>query len=401
MIRVEDEGLRANSSMERIGRATGASTTITCVCAALLLLGVVMVLSASARLDGPSPFDAPLSSPAMRQAAFALMALLTVLLVGLIPYEIWGIRRSAWQPAVLMIVLALLLCAVVLVPGIGIVRNGARRWLPLGPAGWGLVFQPSEVAKVALIIFLAAYCTWRGEGLRRFWSGLMPALCIIGALAALIGKEDFGTTALLVAVSGAILLAGGARLSHLLLCSMPGIVGMVWLILAEPYRVQRLMSFQNIWDDPLGAGYHQVQSLITIAAGGWWGQGLGAGIQKYGYLPEARSDFIFAVICEELGLVGGACVLALYLVLVWKGWTAMRAAGSEFGRLLALGAVTAIGLQAAINVAVVTVTIPTKGIALPMVSAGGSGVILLGFLMGVLVNVARRRTPSLVHPLPS
>lgn len=387
-------------------RATTRSASITIAAAALLGVGMVMVFSASATLSSPGPQTdtttlrqglALTRSPAVRQAMFTCTALVAMLLVGLCPYESWRIRPARgphghwrWQPAVALALLSLGLLALVLTPGIGEARNGARRWLPLGPSVIGLGFQPSEIAKVALVIFLAAYAAHLGERIRRFWTGFLPCLIVLALFAGLVGIEDLGTGVLLGVVGACILLGAGARLWHLLLAALPAVGGLVYLILMRPYRLQRLASFLHPEADPQGAGYHQIQSLVTIASGGWWGQGLGAGVQKYGYLPEARTDFIFAVICEELGIIGGIAVLALFAVLLWQGRKAMLAATSEFGRLLALGASLTIGLQATMNVGVVTVSIPTKGIGLPLVSAGGTGVIFFGILVGLLVNVARR-----------
>ncbi len=375
------------------GAPSRASTTIVVVAAALMSLGVVMVLSASASLTGRGLLDEPLRRPELRQAAFAAAALLVLLAVGSVSYERWRIRPgSGWQPAVALLAVAVVLCTIVLIPGIGTVRNGARRWLAAGPGWLGLGFQPSEAAKLALVVFLAAWSAWRGPRMRTFFGGLLPGLLVIGVLAALVGKEDFGTAVLLGAVGAGVLLASGCRVWQLALFAVPGVAGLAALIVMEPYRLERITGFLNIWDDPLGSGYHPVQSLITIASGGWWGVGLGAGVQKYGYLPEARSDFIFAVVCEELGLVGGAAVIALYFVLLWQARRTYLTAPDDLGRLLALGAALTIGLQAALNIAVVTVSVPTKGIALPFLSAGGSGVLLLGALVGILVNVARHRT---------
>ncbi|MFQ5428944.1 MAG: FtsW/RodA/SpoVE family cell cycle protein [Phycisphaerae bacterium] len=364
------------------------STTITIAASALLGLGIVMVFSAGASLSAPPLTEHPLRNPSVRQAGFTLAALTTMLMVGLCPYDSWRIRRrSFFQPVLLLLLL-------ILVPGIGESRHGARRWLPLGPAGLGLGFQPSEVAKLALVLFLAAFCSRIGDRIRSFWLGFLPAVAVIGTIVGLVGVEDFGTAALLAVVGVSILLAGGARPWHLLLLSLPAVGGVVTLIAMKPYRLARLTSFLHPEADPQGAGYHQIQSLVTIASGGWWGRGLGAGIQKYGYLPEGRTDFIFAVICEELGIVGGIAVIALFGVLLWQGRRAMQRAPNEFGRLLALGVTLMIGLQAAMNVAVVTVSVPTKGIGLPLVSAGGTGVVLFSILIGLLVNVARRRSPE-------
>ncbi len=374
-------------------RPSPASTAIAVVAAALLGLGVVMVLSASASLTARPVTERPFSNPVWRQASFSFAALIMMLMVGLCPYESWRIRRRSWfQPAVFLSVITLALLAAVLVPGIGDARHGARRWISLGPAAAGLGFQPSELAKPAMVILLAGLCSRMGERVRHFFTGLLPLLLIIAAAGGLVGVEDFGTAVLLFVVGGCVLLGAGAKLWHLIVCSLPAAVGFAYLAISKPYRVERLVSFLDPFADAQGRGYHQVQSLITIASGGWWGRGVGAGIQKYGYLPEGRSDFVFAVICEELGIIGGIAVLGLFAVLLWGGRRAMLNAGTEFGRLLALGISLTVGFQAAMNVAVVTVSVPPKGIGLPLVSAGGTGVILFGLLLGLLINVARDRS---------
>ncbi|MFQ5425148.1 MAG: FtsW/RodA/SpoVE family cell cycle protein [Phycisphaerae bacterium] len=385
-------------------RSTSCSATITLVASALLGLGVVMVFSASASLTAAPITTDPLRNPSVRQAAFSFIALVVMLWVSLYPYRRWEIRDGAsfqW-PVILMLVTAILLL-LVLIPGIGEIRNGARRWFSLGPAGVDLGFQPSEVAKLSIVLFLAGVCAKLGKRLRRFWSGFLPTVAIVGIAIALVGVEDFGTAALLAVVTGGVLLASRARLRHVLLVGVPTVAAMTGFVLARPYRVARLLTFLDPYADPQGRGYHQIQSLIAIASGGWSGHGLGAGIQKYGYLPEGRSDFIFAVVCEELGVIGGAALIALFLILLWQGRRAMSAAPSEFGRLLALGATLTIGIQAAMNIAVVTVTVPTKGIALPLVSAGGTGDLVFGVMLGLLISVARdcrsvRRTPSPANP---
>jgi cell division protein FtsW len=176
---------------------------------------------------------------------------------------------------------------------------------------------------------------------------------------------------------------------------MPAAAGMTAMIAFWPYRLERLTSFVNIWADPAGKGYHAIQSLVSFASGGLTGRGLGNGIQKHGYLPEARSDFIFSVIGEELGLLGVVAVIGLFAVILWQGRKIMLASPDPLGRLLAFGVTWLLGLQAAMNIAVVTVSVPTKGIALPFVSAGGSGLLLLGAAIGILLNVARQtREPA-------
>lgn len=373
-------------------KASTSSTMIVVVAASLLALGIVMVFSSSASLTSPPITEAPWKNPAVRQALFSCLALLTLLISSVCPCEFWRIRRgSMFQPSILLMVATVGMLGAVLV--IGEEHHGAKRWLSLGPAGLGLGFQPSEVAKLALVIVLAAYAAHIGDRIRRFWSGFLPALLLVGLIGGLVGLEDFGTAALLIVVGGCVLLSAGARIWHLLLAALPGVIGLVHLVQAKSYRMERLTSFLDPYADPLGRGYHQIQSLITIASGGWWGRGLGCGVQKYGYLPEGRNDFIFAVICEELGIVGGIAVIALLAILLWHGRKAVLASTTDFCRLVAVGAALIIGIQAAMNIAVVTVSVPAKGIALPLVSAGGSGVILLSILVGMLANVARYRPP--------
>ncbi|NLU21566.1 MAG: FtsW/RodA/SpoVE family cell cycle protein, partial [Phycisphaerae bacterium] len=192
----------------------------------------------------------------------------------------------------------------------------------------------------------------------------------------------------LAAVGGAMLLAGGALWRHVFLLVLPAVPAFLYLLHSRAHRMKRLTTFLNIWEDPQGDGYQAIQSLCTIASGGWWGRGLGKGFVK-GYLPEARSDFIFAVICEELGAGGAFAVIGLLIILLWQGAFIIRRCEDPMGRLLAFAMVLVLGMQATMNIAVVTVSVPTKGISLPLVSAGGTGVIFLGMLVGVLANIAR------------
>ena len=373
---------------------------------ALILLGVVMVFSARGTLDRPLFPEDPLHSIAARQIAFALLAIVLMwitygvgyrclrwrspTLSGDLLYDLANQGKPAYQePAVLLLVLVLVALVAVLIPGLGDMRRHARRWLQFGPSEYGLGFQPSELAKLGMVVFLAAWLTHRRVLMKQFRNGILPPILVLGALAGLIVIEDLGTAALIVLVGGLMILAAGARLWHAGLLAIPGLAafgGMIWI---EPYRIERLLGFRNVWADPLDKGYHAVQSLVAIASGGWWGRGLGAGMQKYGYLPEAHTDFIFAIICEELGLVGGLTVMAMFVCLVLLGWRVMVSAPDSFGKLLALGITLMLGFQAAMNIAVVTVSVPTKGISLPLVSAGGSGVILFAVALALLASVSR------------
>ncbi len=362
--------------------AQSRATAIVAVAAGLMCIGAVMTFSASAAVDKPIHWWALWQSPAIRQLLFVGGGLLAMLITMQVPYRAWFAARG-W-PIFILCVASLLLLALVFAPGIGVRLNNARRWVQFGPVR----FQPSELVKLALPMFLA-YWMARQTDIRQFWRGLVPAVIVIGVFGAAVGLEDFGTAALLAAVAGAMLLVGGARIWHLALMVVPAIPATVYLLLSRSHRMERLMIFRDIWKDPEDKGYQAIQSLCAIANGGWWGRGLGRGFVK-GYLPEARSDFIFSVICEEMGWIGAVAVIGLLMVLLWQGLAVVRRCEDPAGRLLAFGIVLMIGIQAAMNIAVVTVSVPTKGIALPLVSSGGSGVIFLGVLIGVLANIARQ-----------
>ena len=389
------------------GQARSTATAIIVVTAALMMIGVVMIASATASLDRSLLSMALWKSTFGRQLVFASLGFIAMLIFARIGCRPLAWRRASWwQPSVLLVVLAGVCLTAALIPGVGLERHGARRWLVVGPAEYGLNFQPSELAKLALLVFLAAFLADRRAHITSPTRTLLPAVIVIAVLAGLVGLEDFGTGALLGIVGGAMLLAAGCRIIHLLLAAIPGLVAAGCLVYFEPYRWTRLTSFFDIWADPQGAGYHPIQSLVTIASGGWFGCGLGAGVQKYGYLPASQTDFIFSVLCEETGLLGGMLVILLFVVLLWLGLHTMRRAVGAQPRLLALGITLLICLQAAINIAVVTVMAPTKGIALPFVSAGGSGAVFLGALVGLLAGIARAAGFSLrgsrrTEPRPS
>ncbi len=370
-------------------RLDGPATGLIVVAGALMTLGVVMLCSTGATLDR-SVFDsASWRTPPLRQAAFAVGGVLVMLAGARI-----GPRFLAWrsgsllQPAVLLLLVAVGLLVAVWSVQFGHASHGKNRWVTLG----GLTFQPSEVAKFALMAFLAAFLTRASK--RR--PGEKPDLCIaivaIAAVCCLIGVEDFGTGVLVGAVAACMIVVRGCTLGTVAAWAVPVVVALYYMVVSQSYRVARMFSFIDIWDDPHETDYHVVQSLAAIASGGWTGRGLGAGLAKYDYLPEAQTDFIFAIICEETGLIGGAMVILLYVVLVLLGLRVMRRAVSNdggFSKLFAFGVTITIGFQAVMNVAVVTVVAPTKGIALPLVSAGGSGVLCFCAAIGLLAGTSR------------
>lgn len=354
------------------------------------LLGVGLVMTQSAGLSvrdgvagghGALPGLDVLTS---RNAIYAGLAILAMAFASRVNVRMLFQKRGWSNPLGLIVLGALGLSALTLVPGMGRSVNGASRWLYLGPAGWGVSFQPSELVKWVMVIALAWWCARRRGVMHRFGAGLLPALILIAVACGIIVIEDLGTAALIGLVAACLLYAGGAKAWHLILIFPGAMAAFVAAVAANPYRVRRLTAFLDPWADPAGAGYHPIQSMVAIAQGGVTGRGLGNGLQKFGYLPEDTTDFIFAIVCEEMGTAGAALVIGLYLVILWFGLGIVRDCRDTFGRLLALGVLLTVGFQAAINIAVVTVVVPTKGIALPLISSGGTGWIMTAFALGLV-----------------
>ena len=356
----------------------------------LMTLGVVMVYSASVTVRG-AEFDWQRwwATP-LRQCVFALAGFLAMLFVAHVDYRLiaWERPRDGWWTGLLFVLAAGLLIAM-LIPGLGVHRLGAQRSLTVYSGAFTLSFQPAEFAKVVMVVWLAALLARPGCDIKDLRRGFLPALLTAGLLIGLTSIEDFGTAALMGVIMLCMLLLAGARWLHLIATGLLGAAAGAVLILLEPYRLRRIIIWLTEEPDPTGGGYQITQSLIAIGSGGWWGRGLGAGVQKYGYLPQDNNDFILAILCEELGVVGGLAVVALFLLLVWRGWRISANAPDSFGRLLAAGITLTICLQAAFNIGVVTNSVPTKGISLPFVSAGGSGVLFLGLAAGLLASVGR------------
>ena len=352
---------------------------------ALLCLGVVMVQSASTTLTGDVKWG--WSQRGTRHLIYAVSAFFAFLVVGHLDYAMLARRSAAlWRSPVLWLTIcAAASCVAVLVPGIGKDVNGARRWILLGP----IQIQPSEVAKWSIVIFLAWWLARPPVNLDRFFLGFVPTLIPVGVFCLLVVIEDFGTAALIGLCAVTMLLAGRVKLSHLAIVIPPALAAAYWFVRHEPYRWTRMTAFLDPWKSPQGEGYHMVQSLLSFSTGGVLGRGLGNGIQKLGYLPEDTTDFIFAVICEELGIFGAMLTVALYGGILYVAWQAVRQKRDDFGRLLAFGIGSMTGLQAAINMAVATVSVPTKGMSLPLVSAGGSGLIITCAGLGLLYSVMR------------
>jgi len=369
------------------------------VATALMAVGVVMVTSAAARLDASYLDSSPWRSIFGRQMIFALIGLLLMVMTARAAEPLLARPRTwGWITVILCGASVLFLMAAFL-PGWSSARHGSSRWVSLAGAYEGLRYQPSELAKVALIVLLAWWFGARTTDARAFRAGLLPAAVFIGLFVILVGREDFSTSFLLAMVGGMMLLVAGCRWTHLGVFAGLGAAGLAALVAAAPYRVQRLIAFRDIWKHPQGAGYQPLQSLTTIASGGWMGAGLGSGIQKYGYLPESHSDFILSVLCEEAGALGGAIVILLFCAFVYLGLRTMWQARTAFEQLVAFGLTACLGLQAALNISVVFVVAPTTGIPLPFVSAGGSGVLTYCLMIGILAAIARRGEQS-EYPVP-
>lgn len=360
----------------------------------LLAIGAIMVQSASSSITGDTKWQ--WSAMGAKHLRFVIASAATFLFIGRFDYSWLARRRSSiWTSPILWALLtAILLCTAVLVPGVGVQINGARRWIRLGP----VQLQPSELAKWAVVLFLAYWLTFKPVG-DRFFRGFIPTVAPVGVLCLLVVIKDFGTAALIAACAFTMLLAGRVRIRHLLIILLPVLLGGAWFIFHKSYRMDRLLAYRDPWASPQGKGYHMIQSLLSFSSGGLFGRGLGNGIQKLGYLPEDTTDFIFSIVCEELGLFGAMLTIALYMGVLFVAWQVVKQNRDNFGKMLAFGTASMLGLQAAINVAVATVSVPTKGLSLPLVSAGGTGLVITCAALGLLYSVTRfAHLPEVVEP---
>jgi len=349
--------------------------------ALLLVFGLIMVASASVavaeRLTGDMLFYF------RRQLAFAGVGVFGALVMYSVPMRYWSKAGFA------LLGVGLLLLLLVLIPGIGHEVNGARRWLDLGPVN----LQASEVARLCIILYLASYVTrHRAQVQTRIRGLLRPVLPLGVAAVLLLAEPDFGSTAVLLAVAAVMLFLAGAKLLHLLILGSVGVGTLAMLLVSSPYRLQRLASFRDPFADPFNGGFQLTQSLIAIGRGEWTGVGFGNSIQKLLYLPETHTDFLFAVIAEELGLVGVVALMAVFGVLVWRGFlVAQTAAAREdyFSAYVAWAIAAWVGLQASINIAVNMGVLPTKGLTMPFISYGGSSLVVTCASLGLLLRVDR------------
>lgn len=349
--------------------------------ATILLVGlsIVMVYSASA-VVGLERFGRP-SIFLIKQGMWATLGMAMLWLVMRVDYRTYRAPVFIWT--CLGVASAALVAVLFSAP-----VNNARRWF--GLAGIGSV-QPSEFAKLAAIFFIAALLERRMHRINEVGYALLPIGVVVAGLVGLILVEpDFGTSMSLALIAAVMVFAAGLNYRYIVGAALVALPGIYIIAMGASYRRRRMLAFLNPWEDPLGDGFQVIQSLIAVGTGGIWGKGLMNGVQKLFYLPEPHTDFIYSVISEELGLVGATAVLLCFCVITWRGLRVALRAPDGFGGFLALGLTTMIATQALVNISVVLGLVPTKGIPLPLVSAGGSSLLINLVGMGILLNVSQR-----------
>lgn len=312
------------------------------------------------------------------QLIFLVLGYLIMILISKFPYQ----NYKKLSNIIFLVTTSLLV--LVLIPGIGTVRNGSRSWFGLG--GFGI--QPSEFTKLSLIIFTAKYLENNERDLKSIKKGVLPILGVLLLVFALIMLEpDFGTGVVIVMTIVVLLFVSGVNLNFFVKIGILGLIGVVVLIIIAPYRTQRIISFLNPWSDPLGSGFQIIQSLYAIGPGGLLGLGLGNSIQKHFYLPEPQTDFIFSIISEEFGFLGILIVAVLFLTIITTGFKIATKCEDKFGKYLAFGITFSLAFQAMLNLMVVVGLIPVTGITLPFLSYGGSSLLISLTSIGILLNI--------------
>jgi cell division protein FtsW len=361
------------------GQGYALDTVMVCLVLAVLLLGLVMLASASVSKAARDAGDAFYFVKGQLQGAAVGIAL--AVLLAMVPTELYQ------KHANLILVLAALLLAAVLVPGIGHESNGSRRWIRLP----GIQLQPSELARVMVLVWVAAYAARRSKELAGSFAGLAKPLGLTFLFCLLLLMEpDFGAAAVLFATAFGLLFIAGAQLRWVLLCLLGGAAGFAALMVSAEYRMKRLTCFLNPWAHAQECGYQPVQSLIAIGRGEWFGVGLGESVQKLFYLPEAHTDFLFAVLAEELGLAGVLLTLALFVALAWRSLYIAReaaTAGLKFQAGLAAAFGLWVGIQSLINIGVAMSVLPTKGLTLPFMSYGRTSIVVSLMWVGMVLRV--------------
>ena len=342
----------------------------------LVAIGVVMVYSAGSYYSAFKYNDPEYYLK--KQAMWAFVG--GIFMVAAIKTDYHIIKKFT---GIFMLGTVVLLVVVLFCPAI----NGSKRWIPLGIAN----FQPSEIAKYIIVLYMAKSLTQKGEKVKEFMKGVLPYLMVSGLYAGLILLEpNLSIAAVIMIVTVVILFAVGARFLHLFAIGSTLVAAVGVLTILAPYRLKRLMNFRDPFADSQGAGYQLVQSLLALGSGGITGAGIGQSRQKCLYIPEPHTDFIFAIIGEELGLIGGTFIILLFIIFIWRGIKTAVTASDMYGTILAIGITSVVGVQAIINIAVVTGSMPVTGVPLPFISYGGSALVFNMLAVGVLLNVSRQ-----------
>ena len=344
----------------------------------ICIYGIIMIYSASS-IWAEYKFNDKFHYVIM-QSIFFLVGIILMFIVSKIPYTYY-LKKSN-----LILLICFILLILVLIPGIGSVRNGSRSWFGIG----GLGIQPSEFMKLGLIIFTSKYIYNNPKDMRSVKKGAFPILLIVMlAFFLIMLQPDFGTGTILVMTIIGMLFISGVNFSFFIKIGMIGLVGVCLLIIAAPYRMERIVSFLNPWSDPLGTGFQAIQSLFAIGPGGLFGMGFGNSIQKHFYLPEPQTDFIFSIISEELGIIGIISVAILFLIIILRSIKISIKAPDNFAKFLSFGIIFQLAFQTLLNLAVVVGLIPVTGVTLPFFSYGGSSLIITLIEMGIILNISR------------
>ncbi len=347
----------------------------------LVAIGIVVVSSASTEV-AQAKYDTPFYH-LIRHLVYLSLAAAVGAVTFCIPIKFW--RKAGW----LLLVLALLLLGLVLLPGIGREVNGSMRWIQIGPLGG----QVSELAKLLLVVYLAGYLARRLKEVRSQWSGFIkPMAVLMMAIVLLLLEPDFGAVVVLMTAALGMMFLGGVRLIQFVVLISVSLVAMVLVAVSQPYRLQRLITFMDPWaeENVYASGYQLTQALIAFGRGEWWGVGLGNSVQKLFYLPEAHTDFVFAIWAEEMGLFGSILVIGLFVAMVFRCMSIGRRAeyaGKFFSAYLSYGIALLLGAQALINIGVNTGLLPTKGLTLPLLSYGGSSLIVCCMSIAIVLRV--------------
>lgn len=357
----------------------GPDPVLLIIVALILTLGIVMVTSssyiiASGKFANGFHF--------MKKQGLAItIGLVLMFLFSIIDPSFW--KRLATP----LLVLGMGLLILIFIPGLGVEMSGSRRWIRLP---FGYFFQPSEFTKYALVIFTAYHLARKGESIKEFAVGFLPPVIVTGvAVCLVLLQPDFGTGVIMTAVASMMLFSAGVRLRHLLAAGVLCVPFLFQVAISAQYRLSRIKSFLDPWADPQNTGYHIIQSLLAFGCGGVWGVGVGKSMQKLGYLPQPHTDFILAVVGEELGLVGVLSLIVLFYILICRGLVVAIRCAEPFQRFLAFGITSLIGLQALVNMAVAMGMLPTKGLPLPLVSLGGTSMIVNLAGLGILMAITR------------